>query len=333
MLTHHIDKGGVEQAFINYCEMIYSKGNQVFALIDQRSLFKDQLNSEQTTLITSSILNIPLLNHLYLYFLVRKLAPNVIIVHNGRFAALVKKCCNGARIIGVNHGSEKAKFIGYDHIITVNQNLKELYKQRDIKVTVIPNCIEIDESNQNIRSKRVDSSYFTIGSYGRLTTEKGFDQLIKVAKILKDQGYNFKLVIGGDGYLKPELIKLVKGLSLSDRVEFIGWVYDKQQFFSNIDIFCLPSYNESFGITILEAMHYDVPVVSTMCDGPREIIQHAHNGMLAKDLDTFAKHIITLIEDIDLYLKIQSNAKLDVNLNYNKQRISELIQDILQSNI
>ena len=64
-------------------------------------------------------------------------------------------------------------------------------------------------------------------------------------------------------------------------LEFSGWINNKQEFFSKIDIFCQPSHFEPFGLTIIEAMSYGKAVISTKCDGPVEILNtNKKNGIL-----------------------------------------------------
>jgi glycosyltransferase involved in cell wall biosynthesis len=56
------------------------------------------------------------------------------------------------------------------------------------------------------------------------------------------------LLIGGAGPLEIQLRKLARGLNIDKNVEFIGWINDKESFFKTVDIFCIPSVFETFGI-------------------------------------------------------------------------------------
>ena len=63
----------------------------------------------------------------------------------------------------------------------------------------------------------------------------------------------------------------MKDLRLENDVTFCGWVSDKAAFFKDIDIFVLPSLEESFGVVLLEAALYKKPIVCSDADGPKEV--------------------------------------------------------------
>ena len=111
---------------------------------------------------------------------------------------------------------------------------------------------------------------------GRFVTKKGFDLLIQVIKLYQEN-QKVKLLIAGDGPLMQSFKRLIKN---NKNIQLLGWVKDKERFFSKIDIFCSPSKIEPFGIVILEAMARGIPVISTRCHGPLDIIKNNKNGLL-----------------------------------------------------
>lgn len=58
---------------------------------------------------------------------------------------------------------------------------------------------------------------------------------------------------------------------LEKQVELCGWVMDKDAFYAGLDVYCLPSHKETFGIVVLEAMQRKLPVVATECIGVRHL--------------------------------------------------------------
>jgi glycosyltransferase involved in cell wall biosynthesis len=86
--------------------------------------------------------------------------------------------------------------------------------------------------------------------------------------------------LAGGGEEHENLKALVEKYHLQENVNFIGWVNDKKEFFDKIDIFCLPSLVEPFGVIVLEAMLYDKPIIATEAEGPKEIITHMKDGIL-----------------------------------------------------
>lgn len=114
---------------------------------------------------------------------------------------------------------------------------------------------------------------------GRLEAVKDFESLIRayagVHHLISE-----RLVILGDGSLRAELESLAESLGVADQVEFGGFVHDPSQFYRDASLLVVSSQSESFGNTLVEAMAYGVPVVSTRCGGPQEILDEGTYGPL-----------------------------------------------------
>jgi glycosyltransferase involved in cell wall biosynthesis len=119
-----------------------------------------------------------------------------------------------------------------------------------------------------------------IGVLGEMRTEKGLDVLIEAAAQMRAAGPAFTLVIGGDGPELPKLKHQAEARGIADVIEWRGWIEDVDIFYRDIDLFCLPSRAEPFGLVVLEAMMRGVPVVATATDGPRDLILHGETGWL-----------------------------------------------------
>ena len=115
-----------------------------------------------------------------------------------------------------------------------------------------------------------------IGAMGRFVAKKGFEMFIAALTRLAAQGVAFRAVLAGDGDEAAALRRLAAESGLADLLSFPGWADDKQAFFDGIDLFCLPSHHEPFGIVLLEAMAQALPVVTTASEGPSEIV---HDGV------------------------------------------------------
>lgn len=110
-----------------------------------------------------------------------------------------------------------------------------------------------------------------IGALGSLTHRKGQDVLIDALKLLRDNGINAVVRLGGEGDTKEALRAQAKEFGILDHVEFAGYV-NAVDFLSTIDVFCLPSRSEPFGIVLIEAMSQGLPVIATSTDGPSDIL-------------------------------------------------------------
>jgi 1,2-diacylglycerol 3-alpha-glucosyltransferase len=119
-------------------------------------------------------------------------------------------------------------------------------------------------------------------SCGRLSKEKNFDVLIEAVSQMKERP---KLVILGDGDLKPELRKQLENLGLRDRVELPGNV-DRDEvarYFAAADLFTLASPNETQGLVVLEAMAAGTPTVVVGEGGIKDFVKDNVNGVTAKN--------------------------------------------------
>ncbi len=181
-----------------------------------------------------------------------------------------------------------------DAVICLNEDEKNLFSRLNKAVYVIPNYIVPAASPPIQKSK-------TILTVGRLTYVKGTDLLLQAAKIVfqKNKDWRWKLI--GDGDMKEDVIAFIRKENLESNL-FIQSPsgYDLSDEYGAASIYACTSRNESFGMTIAEAMNAGLPVVSFDCDtGPRHLIEHEKNGLLAEKENpaAFADMIIQLMDN------------------------------------
>ena len=150
-------------------------------------------------------------------------------------------------------------------------------------VTVIPNPFVLPEPNGNPQAQDGDQP-LTVLAMTRLVEGKGVEYLISA---IGELGPGWRLVIAGDGRFKPTLCEQVRSLGLAHQVEFVGWVSgeEKENCFARADIFCLPSYHDSYGMGFVEAMGRGLPVVTSdhpplMAIVPDGVVGYCVNGRL-----------------------------------------------------
>ena len=129
---------------------------------------------------------------------------------------------------------------------------------------------------------------FAIG-VGRLTSQKGFDLLIKAHAAVVKRGCQHKLVLIGEGAQKDELLHLVDELDVSDSVIFLGYLSNPYPTIARASLFCLSSRYEGFVLVGAEAAALGVPTVATNCvSGPKELLVDGQYGDLVPVEDTAA---------------------------------------------
>ncbi|MEO1281206.1 MAG: glycosyltransferase family 4 protein [Pseudomonadota bacterium] len=152
--------------------------------------------------------------------------------------------------------------------------------------------------------RRVNGGPLTVGVIGRLGRDdvKGMLLMLDAASVLKNRGVNARFRVAG-----PELGELqyeTERRGLSDQIEFAGWVDDINGFLKKVDVFCLPSRKEAFGIVLLEAMANSVPVVATDTNGSAEVVIDGVTGTIVprEDPEALATAIATMAEQPELAL-------------------------------
>jgi glycosyltransferase involved in cell wall biosynthesis len=171
-----------------------------------------------------------------------------------------------------------------------SQILKALEPLSPRLSAVIPNWVDTGKLNYCPHALHHP---VTIGLLGQISPHKGHDDAIDALRRL---GAGFRLVIAGKG--EAGYLDHLRKKSVGLLVDFLGFT-EVPQFFSMIDILAVPSWEEPFGIVLLEAMASGVPVIATNRGGPTEIIRSALHGVLvpARDPGALASAIQSLAED------------------------------------
>jgi glycosyltransferase involved in cell wall biosynthesis len=164
---------------------------------------------------------------------------------------------------------------------------------------------------KNSRKKR----YKYLLSVGRLTKQKDFNNLIISFSLIKDQIPNYKLIIIGDGQLKNELQSLIENLDLKKRIILTGWKKNLKKYYLSSKLFVLNSLYEGFGNVLIDAINYDLPIITTNCkSGPNEIINYGKGGFLTpiRNPKLLSKQILFCIKNYKLAQKKSLYAKKNI---------------------
>lgn len=198
-----------------------------------------------------------------------------------------------------------------DACIAVSQDIKNYLINKGIdpdNIYVVHHGIILENTsnrNKDIKDKVV------LTSLGRLEKVKGYDTLIRAISYCVRKGYNNIICkIAGNGSEKEYLQKLIYEQNIEHICELVGFIDDKEKFFNICDIYIQPSIIESFGISIIEAMQYNIPVIATNSGGIKEIIDDKITGLLFEknDYENLGEKIIYLINNKDKRDYIGRNA-------------------------
>lgn len=204
--------------------------------------------------------------------------------------------------------------LAFDKIAVVSNSCREMLEQSfpDLadKLTVIPNIIDADAIQGNSLGEKPYSTndILNIVSVGRLEAEKHFENALFAARHLKGQVLAFCWHLIGAGSLRNELERKAKELQVEDCVVFEGKKTNPYPYLRHADLFVHPSYVESQGIVVLEAMSLGVPCVVTKSLGPCEFIQDGVNGLLTEQsAESLTEKVFEILQDHELYKRIKEN--------------------------
>jgi glycosyltransferase involved in cell wall biosynthesis len=163
---------------------------------------------------------------------------------------------------------------------------------------------------------------------GRLHPDKGHEDFLKVCSQLDLSGW--RIVILGEGDLRDKLEQKAKELKIDKYLEMPGAVTNVEDWLKVSSIFCFTSKSESFGLSLVEAMSYGLPVIAFDCDvGPREIIRDEINGFLVpmSDIDGYVNQLKLLMQDDEMRNSLGESGRQDAK-KYDVKLISRQILEI-----
>lgn len=154
---------------------------------------------------------------------------------------------------------------------------------------VIPNAIDFrpDSSPQDqVRHNLgIQEDEFVVLNVGRLDSGKGQESLIRAFASAFETDTGVRLVILGDGPLRPHLTDLVRALEMTDRVLLPGVTADMGSVYRAADLFVFPSVHEGLGMALLEAMASGLPCIASDIPPLREVLEDGLCGVLVQPGD------------------------------------------------
>ncbi len=215
-----------------------------------------------------------------------------------------------------------------DKIIVCSNSVLEFTVQQEKigkeKFYLIYNAVDADRFSVNETKEALRRRYgfpeqgFIVGSVGSLIPKKGHNLLIEAAVDLSKNIPDFRLLIIGEGESKPFLTEMSRRYGLNNSVNFLGARSDVPQLLKAMDVFILPSFQEGFPRTIIEAMYTGLPVMASKISGIPEIISDGENGLLLPvgNSAIIVAKCLMLYNDPGLRNKIGSSAKKKIESGY-----------------
>ncbi|GAB4301245.1 MAG: glycosyltransferase family 4 protein [Marinilabiliales bacterium] len=174
---------------------------------------------------------------------------------------------------------ERAGMENADKVITVSNFTRNIvinrYGINPDKVVTIHNAVEPVQTDCLKSDKAVPEKIVTF--LGRITFQKGPDYFVEAAYKVLQRYKNVRFIMAGSGDMMNRMVRRVGQLGMGTKFHFPGFLQgeDVMRMFAMSDVYVMPSVSEPFGISPLEAMRANVPVIISKQSGVSEILHHA----------------------------------------------------------
>jgi len=299
------------------------KIHNVFVITLKRNLILNKLlNNKVKTFEIGNFFKKIIINKI-----IKKIKPDIIHTHLGEANKIVNKS-NSYKVISTLHMNFKNKeFKNCDCIITSNKTqfneVKKSFKKKVFQLYLWKNLQKINKNKNLLRKKLgINKKNLIFGSIGRFHPQKGFDVLIKVFKEINLPNCN--LVLIGNGHLNFKEIQ-----KSYPQIKIIGPVKNVSNYFNLFDFAIFASRWESFGYTLVEAMNFKLPIITSIHNGNKDWLKKFNIFKFEQNNEKKLKNLI-----IKLYKNKEPKKKYDISMfDYKKNcsAISRIYEKILVS--
>ncbi len=198
------------------------------------------------------------------------------------------------------------------------------FRVSEDKITVAPIYTKVE--GYEVECYKEKSDKFIFLTIGRLVKIKNIELQIKSIKNLISKYNNIELHIVGDGEERQNLKKLVKNLNLENCVKFFGYQETLEKFYNNSDAFLLTSNYEGWGLVIIEALKYKLPIIMTDVGCAGEVVVDNENALIipANNQEALENAMSQIYENQELRQKFSNNSTAAIEKLKTKEQILDL---------
>jgi len=216
-----------------------------------------------------------------------------------------------------------------DGVTAVSRFLKEktlINYQINKDIRVIPNFVDT-KKYKRLESKDICSHLAPRGEkilihVSNFRPLKRVHDVIRIFNLVR-QKIPSKLILVGDGPDRSSCEQLARELNIFDEVKFLGKQVELVPLLSAADLFIIPSQSESFGLSALEAMACELPVIASSVGGLPELVVHGETGYIAEigDIERMAKYTIDLLSNEVKYKVFAAESRRRAAEMFNEKKV------------
>lgn len=237
--------------------------------------------------------------------------------------------CHYTNYLYTSTQEEENVYLKYNQIVFVSQTVQysfyKLFPKLYGRGTVIYNPININRILELSKEYSVEFTKTTFISIGRLTDQKGFDRLINATYRLIEQGFDFEVLILGEGPKENVLKSLVKQLCLQDIINFVGFKSNPYPYLLEADAFISTSRSEGLALVLCEALILKKEIIATNCSGVKEALADGKYGLIAENSEDGIFSAMYSFLNSQTHHRIPNSVTEKFSLEYAMEKIVELL--------
>ncbi len=212
---------------------------------------------------------------------------------------------------------ERAGMHAADAVIAVSHLTRNIvikhYGVDPRKVEVVYNAIDESDPVEHVELPPIARDEHIVLFLGRITMQKGPEYFLAAAKRVLEIMDNVRFVVAGGGDMIRDMIEMAADMGIGHKVLFTGFLRgpDVQRVYRMADLYVMPSVSEPFGLTPLEALSNDVPVLISKQSGVAEVLTHALKVDFW-DVDEMANKIVAVLRHPPLHSTLRDHGCFEV---------------------
>jgi glycosyltransferase involved in cell wall biosynthesis len=226
---------------------------------------------------------------------------------------------SGERVNQAVYDIEREGMHAADAVVAVSGRTRQMCVERygvaPQKVSVVYNAVDPPpEAGPDAAPEgRIKTGDKVVLFLGRITMQKGPEYFLAAAKKVLEKIPDVKFVMAGAGDMVHRMVELAAGLGIGHRVLFTGFLSGEEvdRAFQRADLYVMPSVSEPFGITPLEALGHDVPVIISKQSGVSEVLSHVLKVDFW-DIHELANKMIAVLRHGALHRLLRENGSQEV---------------------
>ncbi|WP_370605019.1 glycosyltransferase family 4 protein [Citrobacter braakii] len=344
--------GGQELQALLQMEALKKQGHSVLLACRNKSLISVEANKRKIDIVFIPFRNsIDILSVIKLLIVIYSFQPEAVICHSGHdsnITGITRLITGRRRFQIIRQKTYLTKKTGTfslnnlsDHIIVPGTAMKDYLKSAGVHTpaTVIHPGFDFqkmrDESHTPLPihvQRWLDADHKTpvIVQVGMLRSEKGHEFMLKLLFQLKNEGRHFRWLIVGGGRDENQmaLLAMANNLGMQNDILLTGFISPVSAVYKNASLLVMPSVNEPFGMAVVEASAFSVPVIANNSGGIPDIIKNNQTGRLLPlhSFDEWMKALHDYFNRSGHYRNMADMAKIDVEKRFD---ISKTVLDII----